>query len=115
MLFSAITASLVFAAGAIAQATPAGFLPAVNQTLDVYYGTTFITPGLMVRKSGKSIGVQQTSPSLDTDADTVTVTARAPTIGVTNATLTGKYLLAMIGKLPIKDTHLLVSEIENIH
>jgi hypothetical protein len=51
MLFTLLTSSLLFGS-AIAQSTPAGFLPAVNQTLDVYYGTTYITPGLMVKKSG---------------------------------------------------------------
>ncbi|KAF2281032.1 PEBP-like protein [Westerdykella ornata] len=79
MLFSAVVSSaLLFGGGAVAQSTPPGFVPAVNKTLDVYYGSTYITPGLLVRKS---------------------VTAKAPTIGVTGETLTGKYLLAMIGKL----------------
>lgn len=33
-----------------------GFTPAVNNTLDVYYGTQYITPGLMVKKSSGSFG-----------------------------------------------------------
>jgi hypothetical protein len=53
MLFSVIASSLVLAGSALAQSTPAGFVPAVNKTLDVYYGTTYITPGLMVKKSCK--------------------------------------------------------------
>ncbi|KAF1971473.1 PEBP-like protein [Bimuria novae-zelandiae CBS 107.79] len=43
---------------------------------DVFYGTTVITPGLMVKKS---------------------TAAKQPTIGVTGQTLSGTYLLAMIG------------------
>ncbi|KAF2749813.1 PEBP-like protein [Sporormia fimetaria CBS 119925] len=69
------SSALVLAGSALAQSTPPAFLPAVNSTLDVYYGTTYVTPGLMLRKSA---------------------TQRAPTIGVTNATLPGTYLLAMI-------------------
>ncbi|KAF2708540.1 PEBP-like protein [Pleomassaria siparia CBS 279.74] len=73
MLFTTV-AAILFAGTAFAQ-TPAGFAPAVNKTLDVYYGTTYITPGLLVKKSSVS---------------------KIPVIGVANATLTGKYLLAMI-------------------
>ncbi|KAF2683255.1 PEBP-like protein [Lentithecium fluviatile CBS 122367] len=75
MLFTTVVSSLLLAGSTLAQSTPAGFSPAVNQTLDVYYGTTYITPGLMVKKS---------------------TTAKQPTIGLTNVTLSGKYLLAMI-------------------
>ncbi|ORY09311.1 phosphatidylethanolamine-binding protein [Clohesyomyces aquaticus] len=78
MLFYTI-ASMLVAGTALAQ-TPPGFVPQVNKTLDVYYGTTYITPGLMVKKSSVS---------------------KAPTIGVTGVTLTGaKYLMVMIGKPP---------------
>lgn len=51
MLFTTV-AALIFAGTALAQ-TPAGFTPSVDKLLDVYYGTTYITPGLMVKKSGK--------------------------------------------------------------
>lgn len=51
MLFTTV-ASLLLAGTTLAQ-TPAGFLPAVEKTLDVYYGTTYISPGLMVKKSSK--------------------------------------------------------------
>ncbi|KAF1950703.1 PEBP-like protein [Byssothecium circinans] len=74
MLFTTLISSLVLVGTALAQ-TPPGFSPAVNKTLDVYYGTTYITPGLMVKKSSAS---------------------KQPTIGLTGETLTGKYLLAMI-------------------
>ncbi|KAH7132463.1 phosphatidylethanolamine-binding protein [Dendryphion nanum] len=75
MLFTTIAASLALAATSLAQNTPAGFTPTSNKTLDVYFGSTFITPGLLVKKS---------------------VTAKAPTIGLTGETLSGKYLLAFI-------------------
>lgn len=75
MLFSTIATTLALAASALAQNTPAGFTPTSNKTLDVYFGTTYITPGLLVRKS---------------------LTAKAPTIGLTGETLSGKYLLAFI-------------------
>ncbi|KAI4708762.1 hypothetical protein J4E89_006821 [Alternaria sp. Ai002NY15] len=75
MKFTTIASSLVLAASAIAQTTPSGFTPATNATLDVYYGTQYISPGLIVKKSS---------------------TAKAPVIGLTNTTLSGKYLLAMI-------------------
>ncbi|KAJ4301049.1 hypothetical protein N0V90_003139 [Kalmusia sp. IMI 367209] len=75
MLFTTLLSSVVIFGGALAQTTPPGFTPAVNKTLDVYYGTTYITPGLLVKKSSVS---------------------KQPTIGLTGATLTGKYLLAMI-------------------
>ncbi|KAF2112825.1 phosphatidylethanolamine-binding protein [Lophiotrema nucula] len=73
MLFTTIV-SLLLASTALAQ-TPAGFTPSVNKTLDVYYGTTLITPGLMMKKSS---------------------VAKQPTISVAGDTLIGKYLLAMI-------------------
>ncbi|KAL1793194.1 hypothetical protein ACET3X_008176 [Alternaria dauci] len=74
MKFTAVT-SLFLAASALAQTTPSGFTPATNGTLDVYYGTQYISPGIIVRKS---------------------ITQRAPVIGLSNTTLSGKYLLAMI-------------------
>ncbi|KAF2645767.1 PEBP-like protein [Massarina eburnea CBS 473.64] len=74
MMLMTYISSLALAGAALAQ-TPTGFLPAVNNTLDVYYGTTYITPGLLVKKSSVS---------------------KQPTIGLTGQTLTGKYLLAMI-------------------
>ncbi|KAH7069449.1 phosphatidylethanolamine-binding protein [Paraphoma chrysanthemicola] len=73
------TAALFTAFGllgaSIAQTTPSGFAPAANVTLDVYYGTQYISPGIVVKKS---------------------ITQKAPTIGLTGVTLSGKYLLAMI-------------------
>ncbi|KAF2015861.1 PEBP-like protein [Aaosphaeria arxii CBS 175.79] len=75
MLFKAIASSLALAATTLAQTTPAGFTPATNQTLDVYYGSTYISPGLMVKKSS---------------------VASKPVIGVTGIEVSGKYLLAMI-------------------
>ncbi|KAI4678156.1 uncharacterized protein J4E88_006676 [Alternaria novae-zelandiae] len=75
MKFTTIASLLVLAASAIAQTTPSGFTPATNATLDVYYGTQYISPSLIVKKSS---------------------TAKAPVIGLTNTTLSGKYLLAMI-------------------
>ncbi|KAF1845906.1 PEBP-like protein [Cucurbitaria berberidis CBS 394.84] len=75
MKFTAALSSLLLAAPAFAQTTPPGFTPVANQILDIYYGTQYITPGLVVKKS---------------------VTQKAPVIGVANGTLTGKYLLAMI-------------------
>ncbi|KAI8935726.1 hypothetical protein NX059_007246 [Plenodomus lindquistii] len=75
MKLTAILTSLLLAAPALTQTTPAGFSPATNVTLDVYYGTTYISPGLIVKKS---------------------ITQSAPKIGLTNIPLTGKYLLVMI-------------------
>ncbi|KAL6708676.1 hypothetical protein ACN47E_002372 [Coniothyrium glycines] len=66
---------LLVAAQALAQSTPSGFSPGTNATLDVYYGTQYISPGLIVKKSS---------------------TQRAPVIGLTGTTLTGSHLLAMI-------------------
>lgn len=76
MLFTTLISSLVIVGRVLAQTTPPGFTPAVNKTLDVFYGTQVITPGLMVKKSS---------------------VAKQPTIGVTSQTLNGKYLLAVIG------------------
>ncbi|KAF2854831.1 PEBP-like protein [Plenodomus tracheiphilus IPT5] len=75
MKFTTILTSLLLATPGFSQSTPVGFAPATNVTLDVYYGTTYISPGLIVKKS---------------------LTQSAPKIGLTNTTLTGKYLLAMI-------------------
>ncbi|KAH3988021.1 hypothetical protein HBH92_061850 [Parastagonospora nodorum] len=74
MKFTTLIPSILLATPALAQ-TPTGFTPSTNITLDVYYGTQYISPGLIVKKS---------------------LTQKAPTIGLTNTTLTGKYLLAMI-------------------
>jgi hypothetical protein len=54
MKFTTIVSSLFLAAPAFAQTTPVGFTPATNATLDVYYGTTYISPGLLVKKSSKN-------------------------------------------------------------
>jgi len=54
MKFTTIVSSLVLAASATAQTTPSGFTPATNATLDVYYGTQYISPGLIVKKSSMS-------------------------------------------------------------
>lgn len=53
MKFTAVV-SLLLAASAFAQTTPSGFTPATNETLDVYYGTQYISPGIVVRKSSMS-------------------------------------------------------------
>jgi hypothetical protein len=53
MKFTTIVSSLFLAASALAQTTPVGFTPATNATLDVYYGTQYISPGLVVKKSSK--------------------------------------------------------------
>ncbi|KAG9196519.1 hypothetical protein G6011_01640 [Alternaria panax] len=75
MKLTAVVSSFSLAGSAFAQTTPSGFTPATNATLDVYYGTQYISPGIIVRKS---------------------ITQKAPIIGLTNTTLGGKYLLAMI-------------------
>ncbi|CBX97120.1 hypothetical protein IAQ61_007940 [Plenodomus lingam] len=75
MKLTTIVPSFLLATLGLSQTTPAGFSPATNVTLDLYYGTAYISPGLIVRKS---------------------ITQSAPKIGLTNTTLTGKYLLAMI-------------------
>lgn len=51
MKLTAAISSLLLAVQAFAQSTPSGFTPAVNATLDVYYGTQYISPGLVVKKS----------------------------------------------------------------
>jgi hypothetical protein len=83
MLFNTFLSGFVVLGSALAQTTPPGFTPAVNKTLDVFYGTQVITPGLLVKKSSVS---------------------KQPTIGVTGQTLSGKYLLAMIGGNPHTST-----------
>ncbi|KAL6156254.1 hypothetical protein ACJQWK_09670 [Exserohilum turcicum] len=70
-----IVASLLFVVPILTQTTPDGFLLVANKTLDVYYGGQYISPGTLVKKS---------------------VTQKMPVIGLTNTTLPGKYLLAMI-------------------
>lgn len=52
MLLTSIVSTVLLAGAALAQ-TPTGFLPSVNKTLDVYFGTTYVTPGLMMKKSGE--------------------------------------------------------------
>ena len=47
-------ASFLLAGAALAQVTPEGFTPSVNATLDVYYGTEYVTPGKFLKKSSKS-------------------------------------------------------------
>lgn len=61
MKFTTAVSSLLLAVPAFAQSTPSGFAPSVNATLDVYYGTQYISPGLVVKKSSKS----STSPVLE--------------------------------------------------
>ncbi|KAF2033739.1 PEBP-like protein [Setomelanomma holmii] len=75
MKFTSAISSFLLAAPALSQTTATGFTPVTNVTLDVYYGTQYISPSLLVK---------------------VSITQKAPTIGLTNTTLTGKYLLAMI-------------------
>lgn len=96
MKFTTALSSLLLAVPAFAQTTPAGFAPAANTTLDVYYGTQYISPGLVVKKSSMNAFF---SPQSDYP-DKQTVTQKAPVIGLTNTTLAGKYLLAMIGTSP---------------
>lgn len=55
MKFTAALSTLLLAAPALAQTTPSGFAPATNATLDVYYGTQYISPGIVVKKSSKQI------------------------------------------------------------
>jgi hypothetical protein len=50
MKFTTAFSSFLLAAPALAQ-TPIGFAPSTNVTLDVYYGTQYISPGLIVKKS----------------------------------------------------------------
>jgi hypothetical protein len=52
MKFISILSSLLLAVPSLAQ-TPSGFMPGTNVTLDVYYGTQYISPGLIVKKSSK--------------------------------------------------------------
>ena len=49
MKFTTLISSIL-ATPALAQ-TPTGFTPSTNITLDVYYGTQYISPGLIVKKS----------------------------------------------------------------
>jgi hypothetical protein len=51
MKFPTILSSMALVVPSLAQSTPSGFLPAANVTLDVYYGTQYISPGLLVKKS----------------------------------------------------------------
>jgi hypothetical protein len=98
--------SLLLAVPSLAQ-TPSGFTPGTNVTLDVYYGTQYISPGLIVKKSSKpspSNGCLTTSRLIENFAGT----QRAPVIGLTNTTFTEKYLLVMIGT-PIPLIYLFVS------
>jgi hypothetical protein len=90
MLFTAV-ASLLFASTALAQSVPTAFGVAVNKTLDLYFGTQYITPGLMIKRSSTP-----SPPPPKNTANTFLATAKAPTIGLTGETLPGTYLLAMI-------------------
>jgi hypothetical protein len=51
MKFTTILSSMALVIPSLAQTTPSGFLPAANATLDIYYGTQYISPGLLVKKS----------------------------------------------------------------
>lgn len=51
MLF--LTAASLLLAGTAWAQTPSGFTPSVSAPLDVYYGTTFITPGLTVPQTSQ--------------------------------------------------------------
>lgn len=53
MLFSVVSTILLAGATAFAQTTPEGFTPSANATLDVYYGTTYVSPGAMIKRSGR--------------------------------------------------------------
>jgi phosphatidylethanolamine-binding protein (PEBP) family uncharacterized protein len=75
MIFTLVSTILLAGTTVLAQTTPEGFAPSANATLDVYYGTTYVSPGAMIKKS---------------------VTQKAPVIGATGTALTGKYLLALI-------------------
>tara|TARA_R110002003_G_scaffold129_8_gene12132 strand:+ start:1504 stop:2208 length:705 start_codon:yes stop_codon:yes gene_type:complete len=55
MKFTTAVSSLFLAGLSVAQTTPSGFMPATNVTLDVYYGTQYISPGLVVKKSSTPI------------------------------------------------------------
>jgi hypothetical protein len=54
MKFTTVISSLFLVASASAQTTPSGFTPVTNATLDVYYGTQYISPGIVVRRSSMS-------------------------------------------------------------
>jgi hypothetical protein len=95
MKFISILSSLLLAVPSLAQ-TPSGFMPGTNVTLDVYYGTQYISPGLIVKKSSKQSSPEGCLNNVNTDWQLVG-TQKAPVIGLTNTTLAGKYLLAMIG------------------
>jgi phosphatidylethanolamine-binding protein len=90
MLLTTVASILLAATTAVAQ-TPSGFTPAVTNHLDVYYGSTYITPGLMMKKSGRLELRQARTWGL-----TGIAVSKQPTIGVAGGNLTGKYLLAMI-------------------
>lgn len=51
MKFTTLPLTLLLAVLSLAQTTPAGFSPATNATLDLYYGTQYISPGIVVKKS----------------------------------------------------------------
>lgn len=95
MKFTATLSTFLLAVSALAQSTPPGFTPATNVTLDVYYGTQYISPGLIIKKS--STLLPRRAVHTRTNTNTPPGTQKAPVIGLTNTTLSGKYLLAMIG------------------
>jgi hypothetical protein len=93
MKVTTILSSMLLAVPALAQ-TPSGFTPGTNVTLDVYYGTQYISPGLIIKKSSRSSPPEKFALWL---TKILLGTQKAPVIGLTNTTLTGKYILAMIG------------------
>lgn len=75
MKVSSILSALALAGVSVAQ-SPSGFTPAVEQKLEVTFGTKTVTPGLALSKAD---------------------TARQPTIGL-SIPVNGSYVWMMIGK-----------------
>ena len=59
MKYTVVISSLLRAVPGFAQTTPSGFTPTTNVTLDVYYGTQYISSGLIVKKSSESSSAQE--------------------------------------------------------
>lgn len=76
---SSIFSALALAGVSVAQ-TPSGFTPAVEQKLEVTFGTKSVTPGLALSKAD---------------------TARQPTIGL-SIPVNGSYVWMMIGEFAFK-------------